>query len=344
MSGIVETVEEIRSEREHGQNAESRFPPIVAWDHFWADEIPEPPVLIDDVLHQGNKLAIGGGSKGFKTWTLIDLAFSVATGSPWLGWDTTGGKVLYLNLELQGFSFRKRCDAVRQAKGITSAVPNLHLWNLRGYAADIAGLVPVFLDAMKDQKFALVIVDPIYKVLGRRNESAPGDVADMLNHLEKLAVQSGAAVAFGAHFSKGNQAGKDAMDRISGAGTFARDPDAILTMTKHEEDDCFTVEATLRDFPPVSSFVVGWDFPLMRRRQELNPEKLKKAKTGREREFDPADMVDLLRDQAMTTTEWQKACSTELGMSRSAFYATYKPEAERQKLVQCVTKKWIPSK
>ena len=342
MSGIVETIEEIQTDRERTQRPESRFPPIVAWNAFHADDIPEPPVLIEDVLHQGNKLAIGGGSKSFKTWTLIDLAFSVATGSPWLGWNTTAGKVLYLNLELQGFSFRKRCEAVREAKRITSNVPNLHIWNLRGYAADIAGLVPTFLDAMQDQNFALVIVDPIYKVLGRRNESAPGDVAEMLNHLERLAVQSGAAVAFGAHFSKGNQASKDAMDRISGAGTFARDPDAILTMTRHEEEDCFTVEATLRDFPPVSSFVVGWSFPMMQRREELNPEKLKKAKSGREREFEPADAVELLRERAMTTSEWQKACADELGMSKTSFYVTYKPEAERKKLVQCVTKKWIP--
>ncbi len=340
MSGIVEDIKEIREDQEQGSN--SRFPPIVAWDNFHAEDLPEPPVLIEGVLHQGNKLAIGGGSKSFKTWTLIDLAFSVATGTPWLGWNTVAGKVLYLNLELQAFSFRRRCDAVRGAKEIKDSVPNLHLWNLRGHAADIAGLVPVFLDQMKGQGFALVIIDPVYKVLGKRNESAPGDIADLLNHVEKLAVQSGAAVAFGAHFSKGNQASKDAMDRISGAGTFARDPDAILTMTKHEEEACFTIEATLRDFPPADSFVVGWDFPLMRRRGELNPEKLKKPKNGRERAFEVQDAVNILRHQAMTTSEWQRACNDELGMSKSVFYDTYKPEAVRRGMVQQVTGKWIP--
>jgi len=37
-------------------------------------------------------------------------------------------------------------------------------------------------------------------------------------------VKTGAAVGFGAHYSKGNQAGKEAIDRVSGSGVFARDP------------------------------------------------------------------------------------------------------------------------
>jgi len=39
-----------------------------------------------------------------------------------------------------------------------------------------------------------------------------------------------AASVFGAHFSKGNQAGKESIDRISGSGVFARDPDTILVI------------------------------------------------------------------------------------------------------------------
>ena len=58
----------------------------------------------------------------------------------------------------------------------------------------------------------------------------------MLNEIEALAVETGAAVAFGAHYSKGNQAGKEVIDRIGGSGVFARDPDSILNFTRHEEE------------------------------------------------------------------------------------------------------------
>jgi hypothetical protein len=63
---------------------------------------------------------------------------------------------------------------------------------------------------------------------------------------------------FGAHFSKGNQAGKESIDRIGGSGVFARDPDVILTMTPHEDDDAHVIDLTLRALPPVKPFVVRW--------------------------------------------------------------------------------------
>ena len=109
----------------------------------------------------------------------------------------------------------------------------------------------------------MIVLDPIYKLLGARDENKAGDIASLLNEIELLAVKTGAAVAFGAHFSKGNQSQKESIDRIGGSGVFARDPDTILTFTRHDETDCFTVDATLRNHPPIDPFVVRWEFPLM---------------------------------------------------------------------------------
>jgi N-acetylneuraminate synthase len=67
-----------------------------------------------------------------------------------------------------------------------------------------------------------------------------------------------AAVAFGAPYSKGNQSAKEAIDRIGGSGVFARDPDVILTMTPHEEQDAYVIDLTLRALPQVPPLVVRW--------------------------------------------------------------------------------------
>ena len=67
------------------------------------------------------------------------------------------------------------------------------------------------------------------------------------------------------------------MDRISGSGVFARDPDSIITMTAHEQDDCFAVDMTLRNFPPQEPFVVRREHPLMIVDSRLDPAKLKQA-------------------------------------------------------------------
>ena len=55
---------------------------------------PEPPQLIKGLLHQACKMVLGGGSKSYKTWSLLDLGISVATGKPWWGFETTKAKVL----------------------------------------------------------------------------------------------------------------------------------------------------------------------------------------------------------------------------------------------------------
>ncbi len=168
----------------------------------------------------------------------------------------------------------------------------------------------------------------------------------MLNGFERLAVTTGAAIAFGAHFSKGNQAAKESMDRIGGSGVFARDPDTILTMTRHEQDGAFTVEPILRNHPPVPPFVIRWDFPLMTRDEMLDPAKLKQAK-GRPSKYGIQDLVDHLGKsrcgkrvgRIKTTTAFQKLVCGETGMSRAKFYDLLK-EAEQQGRLQRYRDGW----
>jgi len=127
------------------------------------------------------------------------------------------------------------------------------------------------------------VPDPIYKTLQGRDENAAGDVGQVCNEIEAVAVQTGAAVAFGAHFAKGNAAAKQAIDRISGSGVFARDPDTIITATPHEEEDCFTVDMILRNFPPPGGFAIRWRYPRMVRDASLDPENLRKPGKKKER-------------------------------------------------------------
>jgi RecA-family ATPase len=87
-----------------------------------------------------------------------------------------------------------------------------------------------------------------------------------------VAVRTGAAIAFGAHYSKGNQARKESIDRVGGSGVFARDPDSLLNFTRHEERDCFTVEMTLRNHPPQKPFVVKWEYPCFAWIQHSTPQ------------------------------------------------------------------------
>jgi RecA-family ATPase len=282
--------------------ANDGLPDIVDAAEWLAKTVEKPSELIAGILHRGSKLVLGGSSKSFKTWALLDMAASVATGSPWWGQPTQQAPVLYLNLEIQDGFLHSRLFAIRERRGLTVPKGSLFVWNLRGRAADFAVLLPKIAARVNGDGFGLVVLDPVYRGLGNRDENKAGDIAALLNEVERLAVQTGAAVAFSAHFSKGLQAGKEHADRISGSGVFARDPDTILTLTRHEEADCFTIEATLRNFPPLEPFVVRWAWPLFERADGLNPAALKSA-AGRPKNKTPTlDEYLLLFPDSWTRT------------------------------------------
>lgn len=298
-----------------------------------------PSEIIKGMLHQGAKMVIGGGSKSFKTWCLMDLVLSVATGAEWWGIPTSQGRVLYLNLEIQKCFFGQRQNAISTAKAITLKRKQIDVWNLRGYCADLTELAPKIIQRARGVGYSLIVIDPIYKCMGDRDENKAGDIGALLNEIERMAVQTDAAVAFGAHFSKGNQASKESMDRISGSGVFARDPDSILTLTRHEQDDAFIVDATLRNFAPIEPFVVKWQYPLMVRDANLDPAKLKKTRTGAAAKYSVKDILDVLELKTMATAKLEKAVRDETGMSHGAFYDIFKA-AKAQNKIKKTGKGW----
>jgi hypothetical protein len=334
------TLEELRGQLAEIDVPPRGFPPITDAAALVEQEKETPRDIVEGLLHKVGKLVFGGGSKSFKTWMLITLAVSVATASDFFGRRTTKGRALFINLEIQPAFFARRIVKVCEALGlkVESLRGNLDTWNLRGFAADFSRMLPLLLSRIRSGDYDLILVDPIYKVLGGRDENRAGDVATLLNDLERLAVRSGAAVAFGAHFSKGNQASKESIDRIGGSGVFARDPDSIITFTRHEQPDCFTVDCVLRNHAPIEPFVVRWKFPLMGVAESLDPERLKKP-AGRRQEYAADDLLDLL-DQPMTTVEWQTLAQTELGLSESTFFRRFRDIKKRGSAVQRSDSKW----
>ncbi len=281
-------------------------------------EVTTPPEVIEGLLHLGSKLVLGGGSKSFKTWSLLDMGVSVAAGVPWWDFETMQGRVLFCNFEIAPTFFASRIREVCRSKGVKLKPGQLDVLNLRGFAADGDMILPQITRRMAANKYALVVLDPLYKLLGSRDENASKDMAGLMNAVERLAVKTGAAVVFGSHFAKGNASGKESMDRISGSGVFARDPDSILTMTRHEEEDAFTVEMTLRNHPPQEAFVVRRSHPLMVRDGALDPAKLKQV-GGRKQEVSADDVLAVLGDDSQTFSEWCKAAEEQLIISRDTF-------------------------
>ncbi len=199
-----------------------------AWEHM-----PElAPPLIDGVLRQGHKMLIAGPSKAGKSYALIEMCVALAEGRKWLGWQCAKGKVLYVNLELDRASCLHRFKDVYQHLDIPAQnLGSIDIWNLRGVTEPMDKLAPKLIRRARKKQYIAVIIDPIYKVI-TGDENSADQMAHFCNQFDKVCTQLGCAVIYCHHHSKGSQGGKRSMDRASGSGVFARDPDALLDMTE----------------------------------------------------------------------------------------------------------------
>ena len=199
------------------------------------DDMPElAPALIEGVLREGHKMLIAGPSKAGKSFDLIELCIAIAEGGRWHGWKCNKGCVLYVNLELDRASCLHRFKDVYKALGVKpTSLKNINIWNLRGRSIPMDKLAPKLIRRAKDRHYKAVIIDPIYKVI-TGDENSADQMAKFCNQFDKVCTELGASVIYCHHHSKGAQGGKRSMDRASGSGVFARDPDAMLDMIELE--------------------------------------------------------------------------------------------------------------
>lgn len=214
------------------------------WIESVSDDLPDPenmadawenlpelsPPLIEGVLRQGHKMLVAGPSKAGKSYALIELCCAIAEGMRWLGFRCAQGKVLYVNLELDRASCLHRFRDVYEALGWQPRnLRNIDVWNLRGRSIPMDKLAPKLIRRAMKRDYIAVVIDPIYKVI-TGDENSADQMANFCNQFDKVCTELGCAVIYCHHHSKGSQGGKRSMDRASGSGVFARDPDALLDL------------------------------------------------------------------------------------------------------------------
>lgn len=203
------------------------------WDDM--PELAQP--LIEGVLRQGHKMLIAGPSKAGKSFALIELCIALAEGVQWLGFNCAQGRVLYVNLELDRASCLHRFKDVYTAMNLLPKnLDKIDIWNLRGRSVPMDKLAPKLIRRANKKNYIAVIIDPIYKVI-TGDENSADQMAKFCNQFDLICTELGTAVIYCHHHSKGSQGGKRSMDRASGSGVFARDPDALLDLTQLEVTD-----------------------------------------------------------------------------------------------------------
>ena len=258
------------------------LPEIESYDEICENLPSLAPVLIGTedagILRQGHKGMLAGQSKAGKSFALLQLGIAIATGKTWLGYPCTKGRVLYVNLEIDKASFAHRVADIAARKELPRGWErNFDILNLRGFCAPLDKLAPKIihkcLKASDGKKgyYSIVIIDPLYKII-TGDENSASEMSKFTALFDKIAYSTGAATFSVHHHSKGAQGTKRTMDRASGSGVFARDPDALLDLSPlvvpDEEKDtldgatAWRLTATLREFKEPEPINIYFRYPI----------------------------------------------------------------------------------
>jgi hypothetical protein len=226
-------------------------------------------------------MLLAGPSKAGKSYALIELAVAIGEGKTWLGFQCAQGRVLYINLEIDPASVMHRFADVYKALGWpTENIDNIDIWNLRGRSLPLNQLAPKLIRRAQKKAYSAIIFDPIYKII-TGDENSADQMAAFCNQFDRVCADLGASVIYCHHHSKGSQGQKRSMDRASGSGVFARDPDTLLdyielnpsrekileilpdyTGKRDKLPSAYRIEGTMREFAPFTPVNCLFQYPI----------------------------------------------------------------------------------
>jgi hypothetical protein len=247
--------------------------------------------VIHGLLRVGETGNIIASPKTGKSWLAAGLAFAVATGRDWLGYNTVAGDVLLVDNELHPETLASRLRRVAEANGIDLAevAERITILPLRGRLQDLFSLGAYF-RAQIPGRFRLVIIDAYYRALPiNHDENDNAAVAGLYNVIDQYADYLRCSFMLIHHASKGDQSQKRVTDVGSGAGSQSRAADTHLILRPHAETDAVVLDAAVRSFPPVSPRCLRWKWPSFIPAEELDPADLRQTGRSRRAKAEPAE-------------------------------------------------------
>jgi len=248
------------------------YPKPINASEWLLTDVQKPEQILKASIDIKTKNLVAAPSKKGKSFFLSQMLISIASGKrDFLGYEIIKPcKVLLVNSEINEEHYFHRIKPQIDAMGITSAQlkDNLHIINARNVPKLEGGdkthpaTAERFLDYVahcaKGMKAEVIALDPIYDFL--MSENNPEDWKPLLNFLNKLIEETGAAVIVVHHYGKGDQSSKNPMDRTSGSGVLGRAMDFTFLIDDHEEAELSVVDTVQRNYPKQEKFSVKfWD-------------------------------------------------------------------------------------
>ena len=202
---------------------------------------PAVPVdwLVEGRLVAGSVSLFVAKPKVGKSTVIRYLALCVARGEPWLGYETKRGPVVYLALE-------ERLEDVTEEFRALGATPE------DAIQITHRGNVMQLIATLRKHKPALLVIDPLFRLISVKDEKAYAEVYLHMGPLIDVARETGTHICCSHHSPK--QAREDAIDAPLGSTALAGSVSSLFVLSRHLESGMRTLRSTQR---------VGDDMPEM---------------------------------------------------------------------------------
>lgn len=163
--------------------------------------------LVEGAFLHRQPAVIGGPAKCFKTSLAVDLAVSLATGTPFLGRFNVPStqRVLFMSGETMGDTLLARARSVAVAKGIDLAQYDPQIvWVERVPQLDNPADLDEMWNMLSAMKFAVAIIDPLYYCLPRLSSQVSNlyTMGALLSQFAGTCLAAGTTPIFVHHVSK----------------------------------------------------------------------------------------------------------------------------------------------
>lgn len=278
------------------------------------------PVVIDGLLRRGETANVIASAKTGKSFLAGQLAWCVATGTPWLGHDVMKGRVLVIDNELHPATLADRLHRISKAMNVSYATCGdfLDVVSMRGLGSDIHSFGSK-LAWIKSGDYQLVVIDALYRTLpSGTSENDNAAMMAVYNQLDEYARRWDSAIAVVHHSSKGYQGDKLITDVGSGAGSISRAADTHIAIRPHSDAELSVLEAVTRSFKSPDPISIRFGWPLWS--VDSTEPSIKQNGTKADKQKRNDDEADKLLRKELCADEWlsesQLVRRTGMGPSR----------------------------
>jgi len=200
----------------------------VALDLDALEALPDLEWAIENCIPEGAFSTLYGPTGIGKTFVMLDMTLTLASGLDWHGHKAKKQKVLYLVGE-GAHGYKKRVRAWRHAHPEADPAGCIVFSNAYGASLRSEDTLESLMEYIKENEFTFVVVDTVNMFAGGIDENSSKDMTEFTTAMTVLANETGATVVAVHH------TGKDVKNGARGSSVYASTVNSSILVTRDAE-------------------------------------------------------------------------------------------------------------